>query len=549
VIRGRGGPGKEVARAYGGVLVTAAAFLVMAAAVNPIDRPEQRVAAGTARGVLAPGPSGGPPVIGQLGEDGPLDRGPSDDGDGPSSRSDDSDEPAGTVSACADRSKQVAGDPYSPPCVDFQGDNGGATWRGVTEDEIVVAVRELEGPSAAEIFADLSGQAVITTREAVHDTLLALAEYFSNRFQFYGRKLKLVFYGGQGHGASELLGSGQERALADAVKVAKEIKAFADLSGITTPYADALSRQEVVNIGAPYPSQQWFVDRRPYAWSNFPDGTVVVDSVAAWAKARLVPDPVVRYTPELNGQKRVIGVVGPENPEYQGSGDRFGQGLGAENIKISLNYRIDIATMPNQASNIIAQLKNAGVTTVLCFCDPVMLALGMAPKAIEQNYNPEWVTGGLAFVEQDIVGQLIDAEQWQHAFGLAFNAESEPLGRSFPVAAYRSVRPGGEPAFGVAEAYYQFYQLALGIMLAGPNLTPETFEAGMFSYPPAVGPRGTWHFGPGDYTSTDDFREIWWAPDRISGQNGNAGTWIELNGGARWTTTRPPSGPARYFDL
>ena len=37
-------------------------------------------------------------------------------------------------------------------------------------------------------------------------------------------------------------------------------------------------------------------------------------------------------------------------------------------------------SMPNQASNIIAQLKDAGVTTVVCACDPVMLALGMTPN-------------------------------------------------------------------------------------------------------------------------------------------------------------------------
>ena len=106
----------------------------------------------------------------------------------------------------------------------------------------------------------------------------------------------------------------------------------------------------------------------------------------------------------------------------------------------------------------------------------------MAPKANEQDYEPEWLTGGLAFVEQDIVAQLIDERQWRHAFGIAFNAESEPQGRSFPYAAFKQIRPTDEPAFGVEEIYYSMYMLALGIQLAGPNLTPESFEAGMFSY-------------------------------------------------------------------
>ncbi|MCZ7630208.1 MAG: hypothetical protein M5U19_14695 [Microthrixaceae bacterium] len=36
---------------------------------------------------------------------------------------------------------QVPGDPYSPPCIQFSGNNGGATSRGVSADKIVVTVR------------------------------------------------------------------------------------------------------------------------------------------------------------------------------------------------------------------------------------------------------------------------------------------------------------------------------------------------------------------------------------------------------------------------
>jgi hypothetical protein len=96
--------------------------------------------------------------------------------------------------------------------------------------------------------------------------------------------------------------------------------------------------------------------------------------------------------------------------------------------------------------------------------------------------------------------------------------------------------------------YYGMYMLALGIQLAGPNLTPQTFEAGMFSYPGRSGPRGFWSFGEGDYTPTDDFREIWWDPDRISPQNNKPGAWVQINGGARQTAETMPSGPAPFFD-
>jgi hypothetical protein len=557
VIRGDGRPLVEVIRSYGAIVGVAVAFLVMATLVEPASPREEAAAIGA--GAVQPGGVAAPagvvvdPATGQVVATDPATgqpvaaappgaTAPGGGGGGGEGA------PAAATGGCPDRALQVPGDPYSPPCVAFSGDNGGATARGVTADEIVISVRELAGPTAGELFADLSGQPVITSRQAITDTYQGLADYFNSRFQFYGRRIRLEFYSGQGNGSSELLGAGQERAQADALTVAEEIGAFGDISGITTPYADALSRQGVVNFGAPYPSQQWFIDRAPYAWSNFPDGTTVVDAMANWFRNRVLPVPTVQFAgPELNGQPRVYGVIGPENPEYGDSGDRFGQAVGSDVFAASVQYRIDINSMPNQASNIIAQLKDAGVTSVICFCDPVMLALGLAPKAIEQGYNPEWLMGGLAFVDQDIVGQLIDNRQWQHAFGFAFNAESEPLGRSYPRQAYAQMRPGSEPAFGVEELYYQLYLLSIGLQMAGPNLTPETFAQGMFAYPGAFGPRGTWRFAPGDHTSVDDFREIWWDPERISGQNNRTGAWIELNGGARWDNDNPPSGPADYF--
>jgi hypothetical protein len=150
-------------------------------------------------------------------------------------------------------------------------------------------------------------------------------------------------------------------------------------------------------------------------------------------------------------------------------------------------------------------------------------------------------------VDQDIVSQLIDAKQWSRAFGIAYNAEPEPLGGSFPYAAFKQERPKDEPAFGVEELYYQMYILAIGLQMAGPKLTPQTFESGMFAYGGGKGPRGLWRFGSGDYTATDDFREIWWDPNRVSAQNNKPGAWVELNGGARYLTGAAPTGPAAFF--
>lgn len=536
---------RGVLRSYAPLAGAAIAFLLLAALVQPLPREKQTVASGGrgSTGGLARGPAGGTQTAtgaGTTGSGGPTGLGPVS---GASYYV-----PPG-AEACSDRTEEVPGDPYSPPCYAFSGDNGGTTSRGVTSSDIVVSIRQLEGPSAAEIFTSLSGEQVNDSPESTKDTVVALTEYFNQHFQFYGRKMRVEIFKGQGNGASELLGGAKEKALADAIKVSDEIGAFVDLTGITLPYANALSEQHVVNLGAPYPSRNWFVERSPYAWSFFPDGTSVVEASSSWIKARLVGTNADFAGPAYRGKPRKYAVVAPENAEYQESVQAYITEVQKAGFQISLNltYKLDLNSMPNQASNIIAQLKDAGITTVLAACDPVMLAIGMAPKANEQDYEPEWITAGLAFVDQDIVSQLIDERQWGRAFGIAYNAEPEPLRSSLPYAAYKSVRPNDEPAFAFELLYYQMYMLAIGLQMAGPNLTPQSFEQGMFAYPGGLGPLGSWKFGPGDYSGTDDVREIWWDPNRISVQNNKPGAWVQLNDGARYLPGQMPAGPAPFF--
>jgi hypothetical protein len=87
------------------------------------------------------------------------------------------------------------------------------------------------------------------------------------------------------------------------------------------------------------------------------------------------------------------------------------------------------------------------------------------------------------------------------------------------------------------------YMLAIGLQMAGPNLNPETFRAGMYDYPPRSGPVGLWDFGPGDHTSADDVREIYWDRNAVSPYNGRPGTYVGINGSQRYLRDQLPSGP------
>jgi hypothetical protein len=65
--------------------------------------------------------------------------------------------------------------------------------------------------------------------------------------------------------------------------------------------------------------------------------------------------------------------------------------------------------------------------------------------------------------------------------------------------------------------------------MAGPNLTPETMETGLFSAPVATGPAGTWDYFPGSYTPITDLREVWWDPDKVSPFNGAKGSYASTD--------------------
>ena len=444
---------------------------------------------------------------------------------------------------------QIPGDPYSPPCVQFSGGNGGATSRGVTADKIVVSVRV--GSFANGMLDALSkvANAKIPNEspQVITKTVDGLVEYFNKRFQFYGRKLEVVKWDGKGDVLKETTGGGQEGAQADALKVSQEIKAFADVSAVSPVYADALASKQVINIGVPFTSREWMSQRKPWSWSQFTDCSTVVESVASYYAIKLAGQPAALAGGDLKGQARRAMIIAPENSWYQEcvrAGINILQKAGkAGDLVDSLKYQIDIPRMSDQAASLIQKLKAERITTVVCGCDPLLLTF-LTSKAKEQNYQPEWVITGIALIDNDMIGQILQQDQWGRAFGVSFSGPTQAAGQGLGYRAYKSVRPD-EPSVGVELIYNQLYLLAIGIQGAGPNLNPQTFEKAMFDYPRRSGPSGTWGFGPGDYTTSDDAREVFWNPSVASVQTRSPGTYQDPNGGKRFPIGQWPNTPPR----
>ena len=101
-------------------------------------------------------------------------------------------------------------------------------------------------------------------------------------------------------------------------------------------------------------------------------------------------------------------------------------------------------------------------------------------------------------------------------------------------------------------------RLALGIHLAGPDLTPESFERGMFRSPRydtgLTDTRDSWGDGvwpDTDRNSSDDATTIWWDPDAPGkDEAGNEGTGqiVYVDGGKRYLPGEWPTDPIPWFD-
>ncbi len=445
--------------------------------------------------------------------------------------------PAGNCEGGARQTRE----PYSPPCITFSGANGGATSPGVTGDTITVAFREGNLPSLYAVAGQVAEKANIKdTEEDVRRTMVAYFDYFNKKFQLYGRQVKPVFYKGKGDQLAEFFGGGVEAANADALQAAQEIKAFADLSVLSTPYAEALVRQKVIAIPPIHMSRQWYEKNAPYAYGVFVDCSRLLESVVDFGLKRLLGYKA-RFAgePSYRTKDRTLGLIVPEEPWYQECASAGGRILEAAGHPLThqINYKLDFTRLSSDAVGMVAQMKDKGVTTLVCGCDPI-LPLFLTTQATQQNYRPEWGVVGTALTDVDLLGQIYDQEQWRHSAGISFLDDIYQGTKTESYRAYKEMR-SDEPAFISSVLYYPILLFFLGVHMAGPNLNPSTFEQGLFNYPAAIGETGTWSFGPGDRTATDDAREMYYDPKAISPFNGEPGRYVKTLDGQRFTTNWP----------
>jgi len=447
---------------------------------------------------------------------------------------------------------------YAPPCVEpFTGDNGGATAPGVTADEIVVAVYQAQPNVLEQAFFERSGSD--EDLEAEFGTNQQYVDFFSAHYELYGRKVRLVPVRGSGAPDDDVT------AKADAIKVATEIKAFASWGGPseTASYADELAARGVSCLGDCVLAQpdSFIQSRGPSIWPTLASPEQASEHWAAFVGGQLAGGKAeFAGDPAFTDETRRFGIVryDDEPGTFDRSFKHFQELLEDQGVKIAADvpYQLDLERAQETARTVIAALKEANVTSVILAGDPVF-PLFLTGEATAQEFFPEWVVMGYAFTDTALFGRLYDQRQWSHAFGVTM-LPTRQLDTVDELATILSWQSGQGPD---AKTFRVLVQAALiffsGVHLAGPDLTPESFEAGLFRFPadrptspPYVhvswGEHGIW---PGtDYNAGDDAGVIFWdpaatGPDEV-GADGT-GMWRYANGGTRFMPNQWPKKPGR----
>lgn len=482
----------------------------------------------------------------------------------------------GAAIACRQDGRMPGISRYVPTCTQtvWAGDNGGSTYQGVTATQIkVVRYIPLSDPATDAVAQGLGAYDPPQDIDRISEVL---RRYFNTHFETYGREV--VFERVAASGPSD----NDQTARADAAKIADEIKAFAVFSDIdpgNSTFVRELAARGVMCMCSVSEADSFYQATAPYVWTSLPTARLYYRHIAEYVGKRLAGRNA-RYAGDasaaLKNAPRKFGLVyieankGKVNPGAREEKDVFVQELAGYGVELSevSAYDFDFNKAQSDAANIIVKMKNKNVSTIIFFGDP-LYPVFLTQAATQQAYFPEWMVTGTALTDTTFFGRTYDRAQWDRVYGISplwvffTNVEISDGYRE-----YHHMRKDGSSE-GVGVNVYRAPQqlLFIGVHMAGPNLTPQTFAQGMLNYPPT----GATPSFPYVYFTQDnpagikDFTDVFWDPDGSgrdeTGKDG-VGILVKANLGQRYqlgqwpseepdkneanavfTTDNPPEGP------
>lgn len=444
---------------------------------------------------------------------------------------------------CVGRPPRQTEDPLSPPCVAFfSGSNGGATYQGVTPDEIRGLVyldgEQAEGePAECGTFEDLNEPA---DRERWTSTNLRILEkYFNERFQTYGRHVHFFVHRGTCGEATP------ETRRADASTAWKRVRPFAVLNfsfgAHTTIYDQSLTARGVLSFGGNPTTlrpESHFESAPGFVWGHLPTMERQARLFGSLLCRRVLPYPVSFGDSEHSGQRRKIGVLFTDDPGFPDH--RYLRDLVIARVEecggaVALTAGHPYGQMdPDLALQVMAEFRQTGITTVLWtgHFEP-----SLQRAAVALDYTPEVIglgqPGGIdEYLNNTAFG---NPAFLSHAWVVTNHTLQGPPNREQCGVAILETEPQAveNDVFLGCERYPHLLQLFTSIQVAGPQLTPKTVERGLRAIParPSESPKSpACFYEPGDYTCVKDAVAEWWDPQgkasaRRSSEDAFVGCW------------------------
>lgn len=425
---------------------------------------------------------------------------------------------------------------YAPGCAaPFVGDNGGATYRGVTKDEIRLAVRSTGNRGSNSDNCDTNGELDAMdplTFNPAERTFYVLEQYFNLNFQFYGRQLK--FFCVQPEGGS----IAQEQA---AAALADSYGVYGAMFSSTVGCAE-FTRMKMVAICEGLQDDQ-YAKAFPYKWASFETETMQDEMVVEYVCKKLVGKKAdYAGTADLQSRERKFGIITYDNRDYGQGVPLMTKGIkacGGGDVKVVYaTVGTDTTEGSAQLASAATQFQQDRVTTVIPLMD-VIADAALTNAAQSQGYIPEWLVTDAGAISQNQLGGLQNQVEWAHAFGFTFLDAQRPNTSTECYRAYRSIDAANSPQFVICDYLWRALMLYAGsIQEAGPKLNPLT-QADGFRKLGRYWDRPTWALG-GNYSADrfgylGDVTELFWDttasdPTGVS----NVGAYRYIDGARRY---------------
>jgi hypothetical protein len=452
---------------------------------------------------------------------------------------------------CVGKPLRQTEDPNSPPCVPFfEGDNGGATYQGVTGTEVRILIfastytirtnGETPPPNGSYCDVDKPANSERGCRDPNTSVDIdfvraarTLSTYFNDRFQTYDRRIHFWLYYSSANSPAA-----RRAAAVDNWTVIKPF-AVIDMAGFGQggdAYQETMTKRKVsvygsfVGLGNAH-----YRKYAPLVWGFWPDIEHSADMFITYICNRVAPFPVSHSgMPGDMGKPRKYALLSTTDPAFPG------MAYYAELVKLGIQNcpngaKLDVVAEgtysnnrysqhtgqqpPQEARNNVAKFRGAGATTILWLQG---FETATTAEANNTRWYPEWIFAGDQ--QNDAINLARDQQQdvWRHAWGISNYLNEAQRSEAPCILAFREVDPtydGGETGaaeFDACSLYRNMFTVAKAIQIAGPRLNPNTVDQGHHAIPKtqSTDPRiASCYYDPGDYTCVKDANEIWWDAD------------------------------------